>query len=119
MRSITNTCHVMRVNQSLVVDSRRQSKRTRPSPARMPGYRNWMDGAERRTQERIDIQARKLYLQYRHDPPMLNPETTLTAEEQSLYARGRDLFIEDNFAAIDRNRSKSHLESWSWLMTGG
>ena len=107
VRSITNTCHVMRVNQSLVVESRRQSKRTRPSPVRMPGYRGWMDGAEDRTQARIDAQATRIYMRFRNDPPALNPETMLTAEEQSLYARGRELCIRDSFDAIDRNRSKS------------
>ena len=100
------------VNQSLVVDIRRQSKRTRPSPVRMPGYRQWMDEAESRTQERIDIQASRFYLRFRHDPPALNPETTMTEEEQSLFARGRELFIRDNFAVIDRNRGESWLDAW-------
>ena len=100
------------VNQPLVADIRRQSKRTRPSPVRMPGYRQWLDEAESRTQERIDNQASRFYLRFPHDPPTLNPETTMTEEEQSLFARGRELFIRDNFAAIDRNRGESWFDAW-------
>ena len=82
----------------------RPSKRTRPSPARMSGYRNWMDEAERRTQSRVDIEASKYYLANRDAP--LRQDLELSEHEQGLWARGRQLFIDDGFAALDRERGR-------------
>ena len=70
----------------------------------MSGYRNWMDEAERRTQARVDIEASKYYLAHRDAP--LRQDIELTEHEQSLWARGRQLFIDDGFASLDRERGR-------------
>ena len=76
----------------------------------MSGYRNWMDEAERRTQACVDIEASKYYLAHRDAP--LRQDIELSEHEQGLWARGRQLFIDDGFAALDRERDRFG-PSWS------
>ena len=61
-----------------------------------------MIGAEQRTKARVDKEARKFFLAHQNAP--INADWS--EQEQSLWSRGRELYMREGFAAIDRDRGE-------------